>query len=329
MKTDAVMIILSVSTVMIYALAEAKKPPQTISPKTFTDIIIEHPMPNLEDLAERSKPSILDPNITQVSFYDLLKLRTVGTAKAVPILEQVTKDDNYTGRIHSFAAAQALFCIDTPQAHAALKRYIFDDRYNTQLGINYTFHWEMAEPQRSAFIERYHVNNRSETLKIDLAANSETLNAIHTITATLTNISQKAFRVYDYPFAFGDHLYFRTQDGRFIQRFRMSTRCQWRDEWIELQPGQTKEYQTTMEVLSVDQLHKSFRRYLKGGDIWLKENHSNAFFVENPGEFQVFAMLERAPLSKEHTERLGFDNAWTGRSVSKPMTIVIGPENNL
>ena len=297
------------------------------TPKTFTEIIAEHSTPNLDDLAEQCKPSVIDPNISIASFYDLLKLRSTGTVEAIPVLEQIIQDNLCDTRIHGFAAAQALFCIGTPRAHEVLNQYLSNDCHNTQLGINYTFHWEMPEPQRSALIEQYYLQNHSQTLKIELSTDSEIANDIQTIiiTATLKNTSQEPYRIYDYPFAFGDHLYFRIQDGRFIQKLRTSTRCFGRDEWIELKPGQTKQYQIKMEVAIVDQLYKSLYRYLKNGNLWLKEDHSNAFFIGNPGTFQIYAMLENAPFSKERKEQLGFDNVWIGRAVSKSVKIIIDP----
>lgn len=300
---------------------------QPAQPRTFTEIIADHPIPDLHDLTERSKPGVRDPNVSMLSFYDLLKLRTVGTAEAIPVLEQVMQDHLLsTTRIHGFAAAQALFCIDTPEAHDVLQRYLFDDRYNTQLGINYTFYWEMSEPQRSAFIEQYYLKNCSKTLQIDLATGSETVNGIQTltITATLLNTSQKSYRICDYPFAFGDYLYFRAQSGRFIHNLMTSTCCTGPEKWFELKPGETKQYQTKMQVATADQLG-SFRRYLKNGNLWLKEDHSNAFLIENPGQFQVYALFERSPLNKETIERLGFDDVWIGRAVSKPAIVTVEP----
>lgn len=322
-----IVFVICVEATLVFASNGSHESVKKAAHKTFTEIVAEHPMPNLDDLAERSKPNVHDPNISKPSFYDLLKLRTAGTPEAIPALEQVIKDNLYDTRIHGFAAAQALFCIDTPQAHAILKQYIFDDRYNTRLGIGYAFHWEMAEPQRSAFIEQYHINNRSETLQIDLAAKSETLNNVQTIMilATLKNISDEPCRIYNYPFAFGDHLYFRRQNGHFIQKMQTCTRCFATDEWLELKPGETKQYQTKIEVAIADQSVESFCRYLKNGNLWLKEDHSNAFFIENPGAFQIYAMLENAPLSKERKKQLGFENAWVGRAVSKPVTIIIRP----
>jgi hypothetical protein len=77
------------------------------SPSEFMKLVTERPVPDLKTLAERSSPDrdYTDQNSITEAFYDILKLRDVGDNKAVPVLEQIIKDDNYKGRIHSYAAA--------------------------------------------------------------------------------------------------------------------------------------------------------------------------------------------------------------------------------
>jgi hypothetical protein len=47
------------------------------------------------------------------------------------------------------------------------------------------------------------------------------------------------------------------------------------------------------------------------------------FDIQKPVEFTVRAMIAVQPLPPVRVARLGFDNPWSGRAVSKPVTILI------
>jgi hypothetical protein len=104
------------------------------------------------------------------AFYGILKLRKTGTAEAVPVLADISADHRKTGRIHGYAAEQALFCIGTPEAMKTLDRQLLDDNYDILGAFGYTHHWRMAEPQRSRFIERYVLPNLANDLTVEVKA---------------------------------------------------------------------------------------------------------------------------------------------------------------
>ena len=81
------------------------------SSKPLTDfgkLIAARPVPDLGRLTERSSPDYPGPDALD-SFYDILKLRQIGDANAVPVLEKIILANLSTGRIHGYAATQALF----------------------------------------------------------------------------------------------------------------------------------------------------------------------------------------------------------------------------
>ena len=123
--------------------------------------------------------------------HDVLKLREMGKADAVPVLEQIVVDNLQSGRIHGFAAAQALFCIGTREAHQVLSKHLLAGQYRAGQAIDYAFHWEMAEPQRSRFIEQYLLKNVSEDLVVELQQRASTDENKGQIAATAAEIRRE------------------------------------------------------------------------------------------------------------------------------------------
>ena len=108
--------------------AQSAMQPAEGSPKTFREILATRAAPDLRTLAERSDPNRMGPEAAE-AFYDILKLREIRDANAVPVLERILADHPSSHRIHRFAAAQALFCIDTPAAHKVLAGQLLAGRY--------------------------------------------------------------------------------------------------------------------------------------------------------------------------------------------------------
>ncbi|MGB2809140.1 MAG: hypothetical protein WBC22_15465 [Sedimentisphaerales bacterium] len=293
--------------------------------ETFTEIIAAHPEPDLTDLVDRCKPGV-DWEVSRPSFYDLLKLRDVGNSEAVNVLEQVMENNLFGTRIHGFAAAEALFCIDTESAHNVLKKYLYDPRYHSGLGANYTFHWDMSEPKRSEFIRQYHLKNLSKDLKVELESDVNRVNTGQEIELTLTvhNVSKEPFRILDHIAGYGENIYLRNADGLFARRMQTATQCyKMSAKWLELKPGDQRQYKIKLAVLRVSDMKYKSRYVPENTRIYLRDHPFFDFYINQPGKFEIYAMFEAQPLHPERKKKLGFDNGWTGRAVSKSITFEI------
>ena len=294
-------------------------------PETFTEIIAAHPKPDLTDLVDRCQPGV-DWEISRPSFYDLLKLRDVGNSDAVNILEQVMENNLFGTRIHGFAAAEALFCIDTESAHNVLKKYLYDPRYHSGLGAHYTFHWDMSEPKRSEFIRQYHLKNLSKNMKVELESDVNRVNTGQEIELTLTvnNVSKEPFRIHDHIAGYCENIYLRNTDGLFARRMQTATQCyKMSAKWLELKPGDQRQYKIKLAVLRVSDMKYNSRYVPENARIYLRDHPFFDFYINQPGKFEIYAMFEAQPLHPEHKKKLGFDNVWKGRAVSKSITIEI------
>lgn len=317
-----------ISVTVFYAFGKDDDSAKTSKPaETFTEIIAAHPEPDLGDLVDRCKPGV-DWEISRLSFYDLLKLREVGTAEAVGVLEQVMKDNLYETRIHGFAAAEALFCIDTESAHSVLEKYLYDRRYYTMLSVNYAFHWEMSEPKRSEFIREYHLKNFSKGLRAELESDVKRINTGEELELTLTlqNVSEETFRIKDQVAGYGENIYVCNAEGLFARRMETATQCfKMSVKWLELKPGEAREYKIKTAVLCVSDMKYKSRYVPKDAQIYLRDHPYFEYYINRPGKFEIYAMYEAQPLNPAYkkTLKLEFDNEWTGRAVSKPITIEI------
>lgn len=297
-----------------YSVAETQTTNSASQPHTeLSQLITNRPAPDLERLAERSAPDRRGDDATE-AFHDILKLRDVGDAAAVPVLEKILAAHAGSTRIHGFAAAQALFCIGTPEAHAILSKHLLSSRYMATLGIDYAFQWEMDDAKRDRFIEQYHLKNLSDDLTLELSSDTHQDTDTMQIKFSLTcrNKSDKSFRIKDTIVFCGRMLYFRSDDGRFIQPVVDES---WRydlppDEWLELTPGASHRFDIPVEVTH--------------GEVLKARTYDVIYGLGASGRFTVVAMIEILPLSKSQREYLTFDNPWIGRAVSKPLDIEIG-----
>jgi hypothetical protein len=293
-------------------------------PETFKEIIAAHPEPDLTDLVDRCKPQV-DWEFSRLSFYDLLKLRDVGNSDAVNVLEQVMEDNLFERRIHGFAAAEALFCIDTESAHNVLKKYLYDPRYHSVLGANYTFHWDMSEPKRSEFIRRYHLKNLSKDLKVELESDVNRVNTGQEIELTLTlhNVSKEPFRILDHIAGYVENVYFRNVNGLFARRMQTATQCyNMSAKWLELKPADLRQHKIKLAVLRISDMKYKSRYVPENARIYLRDPFFD-FYINQPGKFDIYAMYEAQPLHPKRKKKLEFDNEWIGRAVSKSITIEI------
>jgi hypothetical protein len=291
----------------------------------FMKLVEARPAPDLETLAERSSPeNDNDPNTTIEAFYDILKLRDIGDNKAVPVLEQIIKDDNYRGRIQSYAAAQALFCIGTPEANKVLSQYLLTPKYNASMGIRYIFAYEMDKTKQKGFIEQYHLKNLSKDMEIKLSAekNKDENGQKQKLTITLTNISKDSFQIRDKQVYLADMIFLQSKNGEFIQWFQPVMYNMPMPKWIELTSGKSLQYNIS---LAVKPKGKQKLLYFGKNDhpIIFLESNDMICGLEKPGEFKFYAIVEQEPLSKESLDYWKLDNPWIGRAVSEPVTVKI------
>jgi hypothetical protein len=295
----------------------ADAPPEK---RTYQEILAARPAPDLDRLVERSSPDVSGTDATE-SFWDLLKLREIADPKAVPVLEKVLTENLPTTRIHGFAAAQALFCIGTPEAHKILKGNLQSEDARTELAVMYTSHWEMREPKRSRFIEQYLLKNLSKSLvvKLERQEPEDPVEGQITLRLILRNASDDAIHLLapeDRPFL----LYLRDEKQRYIPQYRGGTICPGPSNIIELDPGQT--HSTTLTVVTAPntgQVRDASAKVVVG-----VQGTADQFAVSSPGRFEFVALIEAAPLNAAQREHLKVDDSWTwwtGRAVSAPLAV--------
>jgi hypothetical protein len=218
-------------------------------PKRFAEALTTWPAPDVEHLADQTAPGY-KPKAGEDTFRDILKLRETGDAKAVPVLAKIMLEKGYSGNIYGFAAAQALYCIGTPEAHRLLEKHMLDARYNARLGMMYTYHWDMDPSKRDGFIDRYLLRNLSATLDLHLDARSRVEGSVQKIDfiVTLRNESGKAYQMIEEQVFLGELLYFRSKTGRFARAIQTCVYKPLMPKKLKLRPGQTHTYTINTHV---------------------------------------------------------------------------------
>lgn len=91
----------------------------------------------------------------------MLKIADISDEKNIPKFAEYIQANN--GSTYKYAAAQALFLMNTPKGKEALNKYIFTSpQYSFSQSINYMFHWKMAPTfKRNEFIQKYHLRSSS------------------------------------------------------------------------------------------------------------------------------------------------------------------------
>jgi hypothetical protein len=289
--------------------------------QTYQEILAARAAPDLDRLVERSLPDVSGPDATE-SFWDLLKLRELPDPKAVPVLEKVLVENLPTTRIHGFAAAQALFCIGTPEAHKILKRHLQAEGSRAESAIMYTSHWEMREPKRSRSIERYLLKNLSSSLvvKLERQEPADPVEGQIALRLILRNASDETFHLVapqDRPHL----LYLRDEKHRYIPQYQGATICPGPSNIMELKPGQT--HSTTLTVVTAPNTAGQIRD-ASAKAVVAVQGSADQFAVTSLGRFEFVALIEAAPLNAAQREHLKVDDAWTwwsGRAVSAPLAV--------
>ena len=250
-------------------------------------------------------------------FKALLELRDRPDPKAVNALEKVLADHVGSTRIHRFAAAQALFCIDTKEAHDILSKYLLTDEYPVDMGIKYTFHWDMAPAKRDAFIKRYHLQATRKDLNVsvDVLSVEDKGPWSGEFVITIKNTSDQPLRVNKPQFYLGMMLLLEDADGHFIRRMETVR--------YKMPPVTEKDY----PMLAPGQ-HLGLR--LKGklepnaSGQWVLDCKDVEHFIGKPGKFRVYLVYAITPGSaKLQTDQYDPPPVWSGRIVSEPVEIKI------
>lgn len=293
--------------------------------KEFLKIIAVRPAPKLEDLAARSAPGALS-EVSNDALLDILKLRETRDWRAVPVLERILAEHFPLTDSYGFAAAQALFCIDTPEAHAILSRYLLSVQYHVELGIKYAFGWDMPEPDRSSFILRYHLQNLSHDLRLTLSpkAIKDPDPGQLAFTLKMQNISDKPYRMIDPKADRSCRLFFCSREGRFF-KVTSTFACgpRWREEWVQLAPGASYEFDMPVRVTRVYPRKHFLAGLFERGRVEL-EAGDFSYEVEKPGRFYAFAMVETRGMIASPFPQFPFAALWrTRRAVSRPVPVSI------
>lgn len=305
------------------AIAIASLPMAFAAPahKTCQELLAARPMPNLEKLVERSRytKSHNNPDSGE-AFWDILKLRDAGKPNAVPVLAEILVNDAGNGRIHGYAAAQALFCIGGKEALDTLDKHLSRlDEYNEELASLYVFHWEMPEPKRSEFIERYLLKDIGHDLELTLEAKPDHQGRNIEFRLTVKNVSARPLAMLMPRF---HKLYLRSADGRFLSWHR--SRCDKPNtKWIHLKSKGSEVVEATGEVVSANDFTSYELQEAHGAPAMLSLEGDRCF-IDKPGQFQAIFVLEQKPMSAAVKNLLKIDNPWIGRVVSTAATITLG-----
>jgi len=299
--------------------------PAGAQPQTIAELLATRPAPKLAGLAQRSHPDAKGPDATE-SFFDILKLRETGDQKAVPILAEILASNAGTGRIHGYAAAQALFCIGGNEARVALDKHLFQlDEYNEQWGRStYVFHWDMPEPRRSQYIQAYMLKRIGQGLELTLEAKLEEDGKVQ-FSLRVENVSTKPLGVI---LPSIDNLYLRSEDGRFLFRNKAARFDPFGGpQWVRLKPGETQTVTGVAVIRQAGDLRKDNPQLPKDAQAVL-EMAGTQYYIEKPGQHQAVFVLEQLPMTRELEDRLklenpwsGLENPWSGRAVSEPVPI--------
>jgi len=295
-------------------------------PKTFGEIIAAEVPDDGASLLE-----LAGSDTGTKGFYALLKLRDVGNNQAVPVLEKVLARESATTRTNGFAAAQALFCIGTPESHEVLSRYLASPAYDVHLGIRYGFHWEMDAAKRDAFIEKYHLTSTSEDLMILLTTTSGVQDGKQEIvfTVTLQNVSGSTLRVRDPQVYLGRMLVLRSADGHsvdgleFVDRLESAEYKRLPDTFPELAPKATRTYRIVARPRW--EVGGRWERMLPKEGGMVLDCRDFSHFIVKAGKYQVRALFAERPLTQEQAAFLKGkpEDFWSGRVVSDPVEIQI------
>jgi hypothetical protein len=294
-----------------------------------------NPLATREKADESPKPPEIGGLIEQAeskdktkAFQAILKLRDHPDKRAVPVLQRTLVKYSGTTYIHRFAAAQGLFCIGTKQAHQILAKHLLSQDYPSALSVGYTFHWNMAPPERDAFIERYHLRSTSKDLAIELKASSpkQADKQLIDFTLTLTNTSKGKLKIHVPRVYVADRLLFRSAKGRFVPKCRSVDYEMLPPLFLEMGPGASHAIAATGSLAWWKP--KRWPRLIPEPGMTVLDCKDVAHFVGKPGRFKVYAVYSFSKASAQVADKAGKPGepaTWYGQVVSKPVDIEIAP----
>jgi hypothetical protein len=259
------------------------------------------------DLATLAARSVArDFDVSQGAFYDILRLRTLGDASAVPVLRQILERDLVTGRVDGYMAAQALFCIGTPEALKALDDNILTNRYSAQYGIRCTQNDGMDAVKATQFVKRYHLKNLSDDLRLELAVSKREAGEAIELVLTEQNISSKPLRIMKTDLSYFEQFVVQSvATGKFLGE-RRHPKCDCAEsEWVEL--ASDEKWVTKVELPRDDLAQQ----------LWYP-----SAAVKPGGQARIWVLLEDSALhARRHDTATA--KAWIGRAISNPVEITV------
>ena len=147
---------------------------------------------------------------------------------------------------------------------------------------------------------------------------------------TIRNASNEAFHVLDQKTFPGEMLFLNDAKGQYLPRIRRGTMCKDQSEIIELKPGQPHSVNVTVDVAAIDPEKRPTTANAELRATIVESGHYCN--ITAPGRVEVLALFEAEPLTDERRQFLKVDQDWkwwTGRAVSKPLSIHIAPSGTI
>lgn len=320
--------------------------PARVVPKPFLQIIRARPSPDIPQLLARCKNS----QTTRDALFDILKLRESRDPAAAPVLTQILSEF-HPGWTYNDAAAEALYAIGTPEAHAALSELLVTKfavpknpaqarPYFTTGGGQFDFasYWEMQEPLRSRFIAQYVLTNVSTDLVVDVIYKSLSNAPFGQLEFQIgfSNTTQKPLILPDFaPLLLRTMLYLRRSDGTYPNRYRAGP-----DPLDRGNGGASALLPGTRKIYLVQGV---LRRASRAFDDWTNWppfvlEFMNYRYYLTAGDYSVIAMCEAFPRTpspeerqagltgeKKSVDETAGEAGWLGRAVSKPLPLTVAP----
>ena len=262
------------------------------------------PTPRIVDLESLAARCPLRGEEGSEAFHDLLYLRDEPTVAAIPTLAQVLRDHVGSGRIHRYAAAQALFTINTEESREILESEATRADFDSLLAFDYAFGWKMAPGVRDPFLLQYVLRDVGEAPSLTLRRVSDARDRL-VFDVELANATDAALELAHLAERAGELLVFRAVGGHVASTVRTRSICP--DLLIKpllLAPGESRTIRIEVELKVAD-------RYLeaRGHAEGRIAGHANGFwyFLSGPGEYDVFARW----------------NSRLGRSISAPVRVTV------
>ncbi len=247
----------------------------------------------------------------------ILSIKDISDEKNIPKLEEYLKSND--GSIHKYAAAQALFLMDSPKATNALEKHMFSSpKYYISQSINYMFHWGMKPvAKRNEFIKKYHLRSSSKliSLAVESSYSDNSKNKIN-FKLILKNRTASPIRLYKPRFYLGQYILIMSPSGEFAKpvsttmyklRRYLPEEC-----YIELLPKKSYVFNFSGEFKTFpNSPNPEFR-----DGLWL-DCGDFAHKVSNDGLFRIYGIYSH------RVNTHFYNNIWTGRVVSEPIDVIL------